>query len=94
MQDAKLDEAELQNADLRGCDLLWWQLEKVKNGGLIGSKITIYDFEDKIYPEWKAKTDSEWETLTEIERMAAMKKFFCETGIYIFNEWEERSMLS
>ena len=94
LQDAKLDEAELQNADLRGCDLLWWQLEKVKNGGLIGSKITIYDFEDKIYPEWKAKTDSEWETLTEIERMAAMKKFFCETGIYIFNEWEERSMLS
>ena len=94
LQDAKLDEAELQNADLRGCDLLWWQLEKVKNGGLIGSKITIYDFEDKIYPEWKAKTDSEWEILTEIERMAAMKKFFCETGIYIFNEWEERSMLS
>ena len=86
LQDAKLDEAELQNADLRGCDLLWRQLEKVKNGGLIGSKITIYDFEDKIYPEWKAETDSKWEALTKVEKMAVMQKFHGETRMYIFDE--------
>lgn len=94
LQDAKLNGAKLQNASLRRCALSWAQLEKVNDVSLTGSKITIYDFTDKFYPEWKAETDSEWETLTGIERMAAMKKFFCETGIYIFNEWEERIMLS
>ena len=94
LQGAKLNGAKLQNASLRRCALSWAQLEKVNDVSLTGSKITIYDFTDKFYPEWKAETDSGWETLTEIERMAAMKKFFCETGIYIFNEWEERIMLS
>ena len=94
LQGAKLNGAKLQNASLRRCALSWAQLEKVNDVSLTGSKITIYDFTDKFYPEWKAETDSEWETLTGIERMAAMKKFFCETGIYIFNEWEERIMLS
>ena len=87
-EDAKLQDVELQNADLRGCDLSWWQLEKVKDGGLTGSKITEEDFKDKIYPEWKAKSDSEWGALTEVGRMATMKKFHYETDIYIFIEWE------
>ena len=92
LQGAKLNGAKLQNASLRRCALSWAQLEKVNDVSLTGSKITIYDFTDKFYPEWKAETDSEWETLTGIERMAAMKKFFCETGVYIFNEWEEQIM--
>ena len=87
LQHTNLSGAELQNADLRICDLFRWeQLEKVKDGGLIGSKITIYKFKDKIYPRWKAETDSEWGALTEGERMTAMQKFHSETGMYIFDE--------
>mgnify|MGYP001687500953 CR=1 FL=1 len=86
LQGAKLGGAELQNADLRKCDLSWRQLEKVKDGGLTGSKITEEDFKDKIYPVWKAETDPEWETLTEVERMTTMQKFHCKTRMYIFSE--------
>ena len=88
LQNATLWFAELQNAELRECDLSWRQLEKVKDGGLTGSKITEENFKDKIYPVWKAKTDPEWETLTEGERMDVMEKFHYETGVHIFNEWE------
>ena len=85
LQHTNLSGAELQNADLRICDLFGWeQLEQVKDGGLTGSKITEEDFKDKIYPEWKAETDSEWETLTEVERRAVMKKFHDATGMYIY----------
>ena len=90
LQHANLSRAKLQNAELRECDLSWWQLEKVKDGGLTGSKITEEDFKDKIYPEWKAETGSEWEALTESERMTAMKKFHDETGMYILNKWKEQ----
>ena len=88
LQHADLSRAKLQNAELRECDLSWRQLEKVKDGGLTGSKITEENFKDKIYPVWKAKTDPEWETLTEGERMDVMEKFHYETGVHIFNEWE------
>lgn len=65
----------------------WWGLlEKVKDGDLTGSKITEEDFKDKIYPAWKAETDPEWETLTEVERMTAMQKFHGETRMYIFDD--------
>ena len=85
LQHTNLSGAELQNADLRICDLFGWeQLEQVKDGGLTGSKITEEDFKDKIYPEWKAKTDSKWGALTEGERMAAMQKFHDATGVYIY----------
>jgi len=90
LQHTNLSGAELQNADLRGCDLSWWQLEKVNDGSFTGSKITEEDFKDKIYPEWKAETGSEWEALTESERMTAMKKFHDETGMYILNKWKEQ----
>ena len=93
LQHANLSRAKLQNAELRECDLSWWQLEKVKDGGLTGSKITEEDFKDKIYPEWKAETGSEWEALTESERMTAMKKFHDETGMYILNKWKEQIIL-
>ena len=86
LQHTNLSGAELQNADLRGCDLSWWQLEKVNDGGLTGSKITEEDFKDKIYLEWKAKTDSEWEALTEGEKMDAMEKFHGETGVCIYDK--------
>ena len=83
LQGARLDGANLQNADLRGCNLSWMQLEEADNLYLADSKITTYDFAGKFYPEWKAEADSEWETLTEGERRAVMKKFHYETGIYI-----------
>lgn len=83
-----LSEANLQNADLRGCYLFWEELEQVKNVNRMGSKINIDDFAYKFYPKWKAETDSEWEALTEGERMDVMEKFHYETGVYIFNEWE------
>ncbi len=86
LQNAKLLFTELQNANLRRCDLFWWGLlEKVKDGGFTGSKITEEDFKYKIYPKWKAKTDSKWGALTEGERMTAMQKFHDQTGIYIFS---------
>ena len=84
LQGAKLDGAELQNADLRGCALSWEHLKQVNDGGLIDSQITEDDFADKFYPEWKAEADSEWETLTEVERRAVMKKFHDATGMYIY----------
>ena len=84
LQGAKLDGAELQNADLRRCALSWEQLKQVNDGGLTNSQITEDDFADKFYPEWKAEADSEWETLTEGERRAVMKKFHDETGMYIY----------
>ena len=88
LQHTNLSGVELQNADLRRCDLFGWeQLEQVKDGGLTGSKITEEDFKDKIYPEWKAETDSEWEALTEGERMTAMQKFHGETGMYVLDRW-------
>ena len=85
-QDAELQDAKLQNADLRGCNLSWRQLEKVKDGGLTGSKITTYDFADKFYPKWKAETDSKWEALAKVEKMAAMQKFHGETGVCIYDK--------
>ena len=84
LQGAKLDGAELQNADLRGCALSWEHLKQVNDGGLTDSQITEDDFADKFYPEWKAEADSEWETLTEVERRAVMKKFHDATGMYIY----------
>ena len=87
LQNANLYGANLQHADLRRCDLWGWeQLEQVIDGGLTGSKITEEDFKDNIYPEWKAEADSEWEALTEVERMTAMKRFHGETRMYIFDE--------
>lgn len=86
LQHTNLSGAELQNADLRECDLLWRQLEKVNDGGFTGSKITEGDFKDKIYPKWKAKTDSKWGALTEGERMTAMQKFHGETGVCIYDK--------
>ena len=90
LQHTNLSGAELQNADLRRCDLSWRQLEKLNDGGFTGSKITEKDFKDKIYPEWKAETDPKWEALTKVEKMAVMKKFHDETGMYILNEREEQ----
>ena len=90
LQHTNLSGAELQNADLRRCDLSWRQLEKLNDGGFTGSKITEKDFKDKIYPEWKAETDPKWEALTKVEKMAVMKKFHDETGMYILNEWKEQ----
>ena len=84
LKNAYLVLANLQNANLRECALSWEHLKQVICGGLTGSQIIEDDFADKFYPEWKAETDSEWETLTEVERRAVMGKFHDETGMYIY----------
>ena len=89
LQDAHLIGADLQDANLSRCALSWWQLKQVNGGGLTGSKITEEDFKDKIYPEWKAKSDSEWGALTEVERMAVMQRFHNETGMYVSRNEEQ-----
>ena len=86
LQHTNLSGVELQNANLRECALSWEHLKQVNYGGFTGSKITEEDFKDKIYPAWKAETDPEWETLTEVERMTAMQKFHGETRMYIFDD--------
>ncbi len=89
LQGAHLFRAKMQNANLRGCNLGWEQLKQVNDGGLTGSKITEDDFKDKIYPGWKAKTDSEWDALTEAERMDVMQIFHDETKMYVSIEEEQ-----
>lgn len=86
LQRADLWETKLQNADLRGCNLSWMQLEEADNLYLAGSKITTYDFAGKFYPEWKAETDSKWEALAKVEKMAAVQKFHGETGVCIYDK--------
>ena len=86
LQNASLLRANLQNANLIRSDLPWERLKRIICHQIFtGSKITENDFEDKIYPKWKAETDPEWEVLTEGERMDVMKKFHYKTGVYIFS---------
>lgn len=85
---ANLQNADLQNADLRECQFEWTQLKHRET--LSFAKITVKDFIEKIYPDWKEKNDSEWEALTEDEQTKVMQQFCNETGMRIFDEEEKR----
>ena len=89
LQNADLSYANLQNADLssanlKACNFGWEQLKD--NGQLSFAEITINDFINKIYPDWKAKNNPEWEALTDGEQTEAMQKFCRETWMLIFDE--------
>ena len=87
LQNASLYRTNLQNANLIRSDLPWEKLRGIICYQIFtDSNITENDFKDKIYPKWKAKTDSKWGALTEGERMTAMQEFHSETGMYIFDE--------
>ena len=88
-QNACLVEADLQNANLsfanlKECDLKWEQLKY--NEKLFSASITILDFVKSVYPDWKGENDPEWEVLTEVERMKAMRQFCDETDMLIFDK--------
>ena len=87
---ANLQNADLQNADLRECQFEWMQLKHRET--LSSAKITVNDFIEKIYPDWKEKNDSEWEALTEDEQTKVMQQFCNETGMRIFDEEGKRIM--
>ncbi|MBF1292700.1 MAG: pentapeptide repeat-containing protein [Neisseria sp.] len=79
-----LDRVNLYSADLRRSNLIWTQLRK--SGWKGNVKITMKDFINNIYPDWKKENDPEWEALTEVERMKAMRQFCDETGMLIFDK--------
>ena len=90
LRDANLIQADLQYANLRGVNLQntyfnWLQLKHSK-AQLFAAQITVNDFIQKIYPDWKKENDPEWEALTEVERMKAMRQFCDETGMLIFDK--------
>lgn len=87
---ANLQNADLQNADLRECQFEWMQLKHRET--LSSAKITVKDFIEKIYPDWKEKNDSEWEALTEDEQTKVMQQFCNETGMLIFDDVGKRIM--
>ena len=96
LQNACLVEANLQNANLsfanlKICDFKWEQLKDNKE--LLSAKITIYDFIKKIYPDWKKENDPEWEALTEVEQIKAMRQFCDETWMLIFDESETQQIM-
>lgn len=95
LQNANLQAANLKNAILQGANLQrvnlqyanfnWSQL-KNNNTQLADAKITIDDFIQKIYPDWKGENDSKWDELKENEQTKAMQKFCDETGMLIFDK--------
>ena len=84
LQYANLKNADLSFTNLKACNFGWEQLKD--NGQLSFAEITINDFINKIYPDWNAKNNPEWEALTDGEQTEAMQKFCCETWMLIFDE--------
>ena len=100
LQGAKLYVAKLQGADLQGADLQganlqfaklqnayfnWLQLKHSK-AQLFAAQITVNDFIQKIYPDWKKADDSKWTDLTKDEQTKTMQQFCDETKMLIFDE--------
>ena len=71
--------ANFSYANLKACDFKWKKLKD--NEELSFAEITINDFINNIYPDWKKENDLEWEALTEVERMKAMRQFCDETDM-------------
>ena len=82
LQGAKLYVAKLQGADLQGADLQganlqfaklqnayfnWLQLKHSK-AQLFAAQITVNDFIQKIYPDWKKADDSKWTDLRKMNK--------------------------
>ena len=82
--------ANFSYANLKACNFKWKQLKD--NEELSFAEITINDFINNIYPDWKKENDPEWEVLTEVGQTKAMKKFCDETGMLIFDKSGTRIM--
>ena len=68
---------------LSHCDFTW---EQLKYNYCSYAEIYLNDFVKKIYPEWKRKSDPEWNILTKGEQMNVIKQFCDQTKILIFEK--------
>ena len=91
LQYANLKNADLSFTNLKACNFGWEQLKD--NGQLSFAEITINDFINNIYPDWKKENDPKWEALTEEDQTKAMQKFCDETGMLIFDEDGEQQIM-
>ena len=91
-------QADLQDANLRGVNLQntyfnWLQLKNSK-AQLFAAQITVNDFIQKIYPDWKKADDSKWTDLTKDEQMKAMQEFCDETKMLIFDNTGTKQIMT
>lgn len=98
LRDANLIQADLQDANLRGVNLQntyfnWLQLKNSK-AQLFAAQITVNDFIQKIYPDWKKADDSKWTDLTKDEQMKAMQEFCDETKMLIFDNTGTKQIMT
>lgn len=102
LQDSNMQVANLKNAILQGANLervnlqyatFNWSQLKNNNTQLAGAKITVYDFIENIYPDWKKENVPKWAELTNEEKMKAMQQFCDETGILIFDNNGKRQIM-
>ena len=96
LENSNLNYAKVQNADLsytnlKICDLNWEQLKD--NEKLLSASITIFDFVQNIYPDWKKENDPEWAVLTEDEKTKALQQFCDQTKMLIFDENGEQQIM-
>lgn len=84
LKNAILQGANLQRVNLQYADFNWSQLNDNKTQ-LAAAKITVSDFIENIYLDWKKENDPEWEVLMNEEKTKAMQQFCDETGILIFD---------
>ena len=84
LKNAILQGANLQRVNLQYADFNWSQLKDNKTQ-LAAAKITVSDFIENIYLDWKKENDPEWEALMNEEKTKAMQQFCDETGILIFD---------
>lgn len=102
MQDANMQATNLKNAILQGANLQrvnlqyadfnWSQLKNNKTQ-LADAKITVDDFIENIYPDWKKENVPKWAALTNEEKTKAMQQFCDETGILIFDNNGKRQIM-
>lgn len=76
--------ANFSYANLKACNFKWKQLKD--NEELVFAEITINDFINNIYPDWKKTNEPGWEALTKRAQTQAMQKFCKETGMLIFDK--------
>ena len=91
LNDAKVQNADLSYTNLKICDLNWEQLKD--NEKLLSASITIFDFVQNIYPDWKKENDPEWAVLTEDEKTKALQQFCDQTKMLIFDGNGEQQIM-
>ncbi len=92
LKNAILQGANLQKVNLQYADFNWSQLKNNKTQ-LAAAKITVYDFIENIYPDWKKENAPEWEALTGEEQTKALQQFCDQTKMLIFDENGEQQIM-